>query len=52
MNIEQFKKDKFLYHEGSFAYVMPQERSVDIDTFVDFMLAEQLMTYAKKGRLY
>ena len=43
VNIERFKQDKFLYHEGSFAYVMDQKRSVDIDTFVDFMLAEILM---------
>lgn len=43
VNIERFQRDKFLYHEGSFAYIMSQTRSVDIDTVVDFMLAETLM---------
>ena len=32
-----------MYHSGCFAYVMPQERSVDIDTEFDFKLAELLM---------
>ena len=40
VNIGEFKQDKFLYHHGSFAYIMPQERSVDIDTEIDFRLAE------------
>lgn len=39
-NIEQ------LYENRCFAYVMPVERSVDIDTAVDFYLAEALL----KGR--
>ncbi len=43
VNIDRFQTDRFLYQEGSFAYVMPQERSVDIDTAVDFKLAECLM---------
>lgn len=41
-NIEKFKKDKFFYHKGSFAYIMPQDRSIDIDTNIDFILAEIL----------
>lgn len=32
-----------MYHPGCYAYVMPQERSVDIDTEFDFKLAELLM---------
>ena len=43
VNIERFRKDKFLYQKGSYAYIMDQTRSVDIDTEVDFMLAELLM---------
>ena len=43
VNIERFRTDKFLYHEGSFAYIMPQDRSVDIDTEMDFVLAEFLI---------
>ncbi len=43
VDIEKFKADKFLYHEGSFAYIMPQSRSVDIDTEIDFKLAEVIL---------
>ena len=43
VNIEQFKKSQFLYQKGSFAYIMPQSRSVDIDTEMDFKLAEIIM---------
>ena len=44
VNIEKFKTDRFFYHEGSFAYVMSQERSVDIDTDIDFKLAEIILS--------
>ncbi len=43
VNTEKFKKEKFLYQEGSYAYIMKQESSVDIDTEVDFRLAEMMM---------
>lgn len=43
VNIERFKTDRFLYHEGSFSYIMPLIRSVDIDTELDFKFAEFLM---------
>ncbi len=39
-DIEMFRADMFLYRKGSYAYVMPQVRSVDIDTELDFMFAE------------
>ena len=39
----KFANDRFLYRKGSFAYVMPQDRSVDIDTETDFRLAELLL---------
>lgn len=32
-----------LYGERSYALVMPQERSIDIDTALDFMIAETIM---------
>lgn len=32
-----------LYREGTYAYVMPKERSVDIDDEVDFAIAQVLM---------
>lgn len=34
-----------LYGKGSYAYVMPQKRSVDIDTEDDFLYAEFLLGY-------
>lgn len=43
VDIAKFKDDKFLYQIGSFAYVMPQERSVDVDTEIDFKFAEVLI---------
>ena len=43
VDIQRFKEDKYLYQKGSFAYVMSQNRSVDIDTEIDFKLAEIVM---------
>lgn len=39
----RFKTDRFFYKKGSYAYIMPQERSVDIDTPLDFAVAEAVM---------
>ena len=43
VNIEKFKTDRFLYQKGSYAYIMCQDQSVDIDTDIDFQFAELLM---------
>ena len=43
VDTQKFAEDKFLYCEGSFAYIMPQEQSVDIDSEMDFKIAELLM---------
>lgn len=43
VDIQKFAIDKFLYHEGSYAFVMPQERSIDIDTELDLLLAEVIL---------
>lgn len=43
VSIPEFRRDNFLYREGSYAYIMPKERSVDIDTEFDFRFAEFLM---------
>lgn len=43
VNISRFEKDRQLYKKGSFAYIMNQEKSVDIDTELDFKLAEVIM---------
>lgn len=40
---EAVMKKENLYGERSFALVMPQERSIDIDTALDFMIAETIM---------
>ncbi len=50
-DIKGYEKDKFLYREGSYAYVMPTERSIDIDTEIDFILAELLLNRGGDGRL-
>lgn len=43
INAEKFEVDKFFYHAGSFAYIMPQERSIDIDSKIDFLLAQIIL---------
>lgn len=40
VNISKYREDPFFYREGSYAYIMPQSRSVDIDNEIDFKLAE------------
>ena len=47
VDTEKFKSEKFLYQEGSYAYIMPQKRSVDIDTEMDFVFAEVLLNNPK-----
>lgn len=39
---KEFQKDQFIYREGSFAYIMSQNRSIDIDNLLDFKIAEVL----------
>ncbi len=41
--VSEFRKDSNLYRKGSYAYIMPQERSVDIDSEFDLRFAEFLM---------
>lgn len=41
-NKELYNIDHMLEH-GCYAYVMPQERSIDIDTALDFLIAETIM---------
>ena len=43
VNISLFYKDCFLYQRGSYAYIMSPEKSVDIDTDIDFKVAEALL---------
>lgn len=46
VNTEKYMTDHFIYQKGSYAYVMDQFRSVDIDTEIDFALAEVLLKKA------
>ena len=43
VDINHFQKDKYLYQKGSFAYIMSQEKSVDIDTELDFRIASVII---------
>ena len=47
---ETLRKYKTFYSPRTLGYVMPPERSVDIDTEFDFMLAEFLLKRQKKKR--
>ncbi len=49
-HIEYIKREKRFIGKTTYAYVMPRERSVDIDTEFDFKLAEFLMTSVKKNK--
>jgi CMP-N-acetylneuraminic acid synthetase len=42
-NAESFRKHKEFYNDDSYLYVMPKERSIDIDTEDDWQEAEKLM---------
>lgn len=43
VNIHEFANERYLYRKGSFAYIMSQDKSIDIDTEIDFTLAELLV---------
>lgn len=43
VGVDEFEKDRFIYREGSYAYVMSRRRSVDIDDIYDFEFAEFLL---------
>ncbi len=40
---EEFLKDQNLYRAGCFSYEMPAEKSIDIDTELDFKIAEAIL---------
>ena len=43
VDIKKFREDHFLYQRGSYAYIMRQDRSVDIDTEIDFLISEVII---------
>ncbi len=42
-DVKAFLEDQNLYRLGCFAYKMPAEKSIDIDTALDFKIAETIM---------
>lgn len=42
-SVGYYRREKSLYSDKCFAYIMPKERSVDIDDAFDFFLAETIM---------
>lgn len=40
---KSIEENKGFIHDGTYAYIMPAERSVDIDHLIDFQLAELLL---------
>ncbi len=47
--MDYYLKASSLYNEKCFAYIMPKERSVDIDDAFDFFMAESIMKGMAKG---
>ncbi|MBQ2873140.1 MAG: acylneuraminate cytidylyltransferase family protein [Bacilli bacterium] len=45
VDVKHFLSGKNIYDSGSYAYIMPINRSVDIDTKVDFIIAEALIKH-------
>ncbi len=39
----ELQNKEHMLEKGCYAYIMPQERSIDIDTALDFMIAEAIM---------
>lgn len=44
-HVEKYKKEMSFFMENSHGYIMPVERSVDIDSEFDFFLAESIIKY-------
>lgn len=43
VNVKHFLSGKNIYDSNSYAYIMPAHRSVDIDSALDFLIAEAVM---------
>ncbi len=49
-DVDYLKKEKGFWGSGTFAHIMPRERSVDIDSLLEFKLAEILLQDKKTPR--
>ena len=47
---EVLKRNRSWYNENTFAYVMPHERSVDIDSEWDLYVADLILTDREKDK--
>ena len=45
VKVKRFEEDRDIYDENCYAYVMPQENSIDVDTELDFVIAEAVMKH-------
>ena len=48
VRVSTFPEDLNIYKDNCLAYVMPQERSMDIDTELDFVIAEAVLKHFSK----
>ncbi len=51
-SVHSLRKTKMFIHGETIGYIMPRERSWDIDTLLDFKIVEMLMQYAKGNKCY
>ena len=45
VDVKRFEEDHYFYDENCYAYVMEQQNSIDIDTELDFVIAEAVMKH-------
>ena len=45
VKVSRFEEDHFVYDENCYPYMMSQENSVDVDTELDFVIAEAVMKH-------
>ena len=52
VDVKRFLNSGIIYDSHCFAYVMPKERSVDIDSELDFLIAETIINYSGSSENY
>lgn len=45
VDVKRFEENHYIYDENCYAYVMPQENSIDVDTELDFVIAEAVLRH-------